>query len=629
MSRLARGSVRGRALGPFAAGRQGVYWPPLWGVLALVICSTGSTARAGGSEFPADGTRGLGRGGSGFARADDPTVMLRNPALLADLWADQALLGAHLLLADACFQPTGGYGWGVQGASVLDVGDGPVHLQAPEGSTNLDGTSASGFLDEPYPRVCFDGPAPFLPSLALTKKLANDLGVGLGFFPPEVDTLSQWGDRDGTVATPRGRRPNPLRYFGSHTNVSYFSLLGAVGYRLSDWLRLGAGFQWSLVVFSSTAWAVPLADRSPHRDVRTEAFGRDLFIPAFVVSAHVVPLDNLDIAVGFKWADRLRANAKLDITTGAFGVGEPYSYRTPDGALSSLGSTLPTTFHNVPGEVEVPPIWVPQLSLGARYAQRLKPRVREGTWDSTRRAVGSRVEDAMESELWDIELDAIVYFNSVNDRTSFTSDPGAQVSVELREVPAAGAPVSSVAGNIGDCLGEEVNNVCRGRRQNTIVRGGREHVSVRLGGDYNLLPGVLALRSGLSYESDGQDREYMTPMNYMFSRFGLHAGLTLRIAGATDLSLAFGHFIQDAIRLQVNPATRLRPSYRTEEYNFAPGLGEPDSRGDNAQADSGFDGIAQVEAPYGGQDEPGPNFINAGTYRSSLSVVSVSLSQHF
>jgi len=43
------------------------------------------SAHAGGPEFPAGGTRSLGRGGAGFLRADDPSIMTRNPAALADL----------------------------------------------------------------------------------------------------------------------------------------------------------------------------------------------------------------------------------------------------------------------------------------------------------------------------------------------------------------------------------------------------------------------------------------------------------------------------------------------------------------------------------------------------------------
>src|SRR5256885_9362345 len=90
---------------------------PLLG-LALVPLS----ARAGGPEFPGGGTRSLGRGAAAFARADDPSVMIRNPALLADLWDDQALIGVHLLLVDACMRPTCELGFNVPTVDVRHYG---------------------------------------------------------------------------------------------------------------------------------------------------------------------------------------------------------------------------------------------------------------------------------------------------------------------------------------------------------------------------------------------------------------------------------------------------------------------------------------------------------------------------
>ena len=40
-------------------------------------------------------------------------------------------------------------------------------------------------------------------------------------------------------------------------------------------------------------------------------------------------------------------------------------------------------------------------------------------------------------------------------------------------------------------------------------------------------------------------------LNYMLSRIGIHAGLTLRVAGKTDISIGYAHFIQENVRLQV------------------------------------------------------------------------------
>ena len=119
-------------------------------------------------------------------------------------------------------------------------------------------------------------------------KLNRDLGVGIGFFPPDNGSLGQWGNRDGTIETDQGLRPNPIRYFRSHLNVTYFSVLGGVGYRLADWIRIGAGMQWNMVAFSAKSWTLPVASKNPRRDVRTNSFGRDLFIPGLIGSVVIL-----------------------------------------------------------------------------------------------------------------------------------------------------------------------------------------------------------------------------------------------------------------------------------------------------------------------------------------------------
>ncbi|MFI5307171.1 MAG: hypothetical protein ACHQ53_07465, partial [Polyangiales bacterium] len=207
---------------------------PLATVLAaLALAGWPRSASAGGPEFPAGGTRSLGRGAAGFARADDPSLMTRNPALLSELWDDQALIGAHFVLPKACFTPTGAQGWSVRSPDVSNFGNGPVFLQAQPGDKDLNGKPLKGYQDDPYPTVCYKGGAIFLPQVALTMKLSPDLGVGLGFFPPDASAINQWGNRDGTVDTPDGKRPNPLRYYRSHLNFSFFSILSAVGYRVA------------------------------------------------------------------------------------------------------------------------------------------------------------------------------------------------------------------------------------------------------------------------------------------------------------------------------------------------------------------------------------------------------------
>lgn len=575
----------------------------------FVLAVSPQLAAAGGTEFPGGGTRDIGRGATGFTRADDPTLMLRNPALLADLWDDQVMAGLNVLLVDSCFHASGGYGIGVMAPDVTLLGGQPVYLQAQPGSKDLKGNPIHGYLDEPYPNVCYQGPTPVFPSIAITKKLASNVGVGLGFFPPDSAALAQWGNRDGTVNTPNGVRPSPTRYFDSHLNVSYFSALGAIGYRPSDWLRIGAGFQWNVVAFSATSWARPTPDLAPHSDVRTEVFGRDLFIPGLIASAQLVPTDNLDIALGFKWSDRVDSKAKLDLTTGALGTGKQFTYIDPKGVMTTVPSSIPTTSYNQPGNVSAPPIWVPQLSMGVRYAQRLTPRVTTKNWQEAHAAAGADVQDHMATERWDIEANAIVYFNSFQNHIMLSEDAKNAAKVVLVDATAAGT--TRLPSQVGTCTQRDANGQCVGQWQTPIELHGQNQVSLRLGGDYNILPGVFSVRAGVSYETDGADVGYLNVERYMLGRTGLHAGFTFRVAKKTDFSVGFAHFIQSDIRLDPKSGTDFSPKYQTPVFNVLPGK---------------HDGVAALQLPVSNADGP---IVNAGSFFYHLQVVSVTLSQHF
>jgi hypothetical protein len=597
-------------------------------------------AAAGGTEFPADGTRNLGRGGAGMARADDPYVMVRNPARLADLWDDQAMLGAHFLMADSCFQPIGGYRIGSTGtASAIQVGDETLVLNTPAGATDLDGEPLNAFQSEPYPEVCFEGPMPFLPHVALTMKPAHNIGVGLGFFPPDNAALNQWGNRDGTVDTENGLRPNPLRYYRSHLNTSYFSMLAAIGYRPAQFIRIGFGFQWQLAVYQARTWTTSVTGLNPINDVRTDVFGRDLFIPGFVHSVHIKPIDALDIALSFKWSDLVKSKAKLDLTSGAFGTGERFQYLGMDSDTPTGGTTaIPTTSHNQPGDVRSGPVWVPQLSFGVRYAQRLKPLIHHREWAKAK-AASSTTEDSMQNERWDIELDFVYYLTSMYDYTEFTND---SATISLQTIDQSGTP-SNITTAVGDCIEPLVikpGELCRKRQVRTQING-KNQFTARIGGDYNVLPGRFTVRAGASYEEDGQDVEWLNVQQYMYGRMGLHTGFTVRIAEKTDFTFGFAHFVQKEIRLQVGGA-RLADFIQlyqqaeaprgvgAETYHLETGSGfAVDPKGPEAMKKGPFDGIAGVEVPNAGQMEPGPYFINAGSYYYNLSVLSFEVTQRF
>jgi hypothetical protein len=585
----------------------------------LAISVVPCPAAAGGAEFPGGGARGIGRGSANFARADDPTVMVRNPALLADLWTDMALAGANVLLADSCFQATGTYGnpfgYRLQDDDVVNFGDGPVFINPPPGATDPMGEPLPRVQDELLPEVCYSGPVPILPHVALSMKLSPRVGIGLGFFPPDLAALNQFGNRDGTVDTTAGLRSSPTRWFRAHQNTSYFSALGALGYRLADWLTIGAGFQWQLVVYSTTTFSRVNTSLSSRDDVRSQVFGRDLFIPGLIASAQITPIDNLDIAIGFKWSDRVESIAKVDATTGVFGTGEVYRWRDMAGVDRTSGSFAPTTTQNIRGAVSAPPIWAPQLSFGLRFADRLAPRVKAKDWDSAHAAAGKDVEDSMLTERWDIEADAIMYFNSVSNSRKFTN-PGRLVNLTGIGANGMAVPTTTLVGACVKYLDNNTMGQCLQAESPAILHG-KNHLSLRVGGDYNVLPGLFTFRAGASYETDGADPRYNDITNYMLGRTGIHVGATLRIAKKTDISVGFVHFIQKEVRLTPNLGGAPVPNAWTMDpgkYHLVTGKN---------------DGTAGFPITDSGTPAEGPLYANAGEYFYHLDVVSVDFAQHF
>jgi hypothetical protein len=372
------------------------------------------------------------------------------------------------------------------------------------------------------------------------------------------------------------------------------------------------GFQWALVAYQAVTFSRPNQTLSTRDDIRSEVFGRDLFIPGVIASAQVTPFDNLDIAIGFKWSDRVESVAKIDITSGPFGTGEPFEYVDASGMTQRTGSFVPTTVDNRRGNVSAPPIWVPQLSLGVRFADRLVPKVASDAWESAHLG-GKPVQDSMSTERWDIEADIIYYMNSVTDVRRFST---ALATINLVSVSPSGTEGTTVS-QAGACVRRDPGGNCLEFQIPSFLHG-KDHLSMRLGGDYNIIPGVLAVRAGVSHETDGVDPGYLDVTNYMLGRTGLHVGATLRVAGKTDLSIGYVHFIQKNVELtpHLAPGSPLPPAWTADpdKYNLVTGKG---------------DGQANFPIADSTDQAEGPLYSNAGKFFYHLDVIAIGLAQHF
>jgi len=614
---------------------------------------------AGGTEHAGEGTRGLGRGGANMTRPDDPYVMARNPAVLADMWGSMLYINTTIAVPDQCTQLSGFWGFGIESRkdSVISMGDGtaPLYAGAEEGMVggpsqgeqfNLS-PSATPYYGEPYPEICYSGGALLTPAVALSTRLSDRLGVGLGFLPPERAQGVSRGNSDGTLDTPYGRRPNPLRYPNSYQNVTYFSLLGAIGYKVLPWLRLGGGFRWTMINADSRAWSNGGSAADPELTVSADFYGQDLFIPGFTASVHVVPIDSLDIAVGYRWDDRVRIeNAKVDINSSPFSFvtneGDVFRYQTADGEIGYIGGPNSFTAYNEAVSLEGIPPAVPQLSFGIRYADRIRPRPEEY---SGLLFAKDPVRDPMADEYWDIEFNMIYYFTSEYDHQAVRTDKQLEYKTRSTEViprPDGSIESAEFPANFltGTCLEEDDQGECITYELNPFDFGGKDQFSLRLGGDVNVIPDKLAFRLGVSYETRGQNPDYLrASWTLPFERLGLHTGVTWRIDGRTDFSIGYAHFFQETIELAMNlenggdiPDT-FKYLY-DENGNIVRELTEEELRNKyNIIPESEADGVTRSYI-YSGvlRSTTGQEWkyaAGAGAYKFNLDVVSISLMRHF
>lgn len=471
------------------------------GMLAAPLARP-SVARAGGFEFSGTGTTGLGRGGAVAARADDGMALLYNPAMLADLpGAGDIMLNAGLAVWDACVTRTGGYGE-----------DAAAFTPTPTIFADAAGND-SGWITDRFPTVCNSADPQIIPNLVGTIRLLPEVRLAIGLIAPNGVGQGRFGSPTSTVTTADGSlAPSPTRYLMAERNLLQFFPSVGIGVRLADWIRVGLTLQWGVAIVDFTNYTntgLSTIAEDPSNDIRTRLNVVDPFIPAGILSVHIVPHRNVDVMFSGRISDSVGgvapAEGSLTLTTGAYGAPGMAGGLTPTVSTINgvtLSSGQPFNF-----------------TLGLRYADRTRPRSYE---HGPLGDLLPQVDDPLFGETFDIELD--VSYMHLSQVTDFVvrNPMGAAVDVGGTRVP---VPTTL-----------------------PIVHGWSDALAFRLGGDYNVAPGVFAVRAGVSYEQ---------PLNYDFVRYaqndfmqgfqvGLHAGATLRI-DHFDISLAYAHVFGETI----------------------------------------------------------------------------------
>lgn len=515
-------------------------------------------AHAGGFEFAGPGTRALGRGGAFMARADDPMALGYNPAALAFLPGYQLSLGSHLTFYDACVDRTGTYGYGGSAG------------EFPESQFG----DPESYEDVAFPRVCREGfPGPS-PQLVFSGHPLPWLGFAVGILAPAGIGNGHWGNEDGTIDVDGRTLPTPTRYGIVDQDLLLVHPSVGIGISPVEWFSFGVTFQWGIAVVDFVNHTSSgMGTENPGHDVRTELNVTDPFVPAVILSAHFVPIDQMDIVIRARLSDGIDDTGTLRLTTGIFGTGTADSY-------------VPTTTTINGTRLQAGQPW--ELGLGIRYADRRSDRYRDP--EQAARVTG-RVEDRMQNEVWDIELDLVYTLNSQVTDFIVTQPDGAEAQV--------------CEGGGGACFPVALPQTL------ALPHGWNDQFSARLGADWNVVPGVLALRAGAHFETSGMNSRFQVQDVLPGMRLGLHLGATLRIE-RFDVSIAYAHIFQFSETLE-------NPGYRMVAAQGVDG---------QCMDDPVYDPNRPVAA-RGCYPQGHGSIVNGGTYHAEFNVISLQLRYHF
>ncbi|WP_437966441.1 hypothetical protein WMF04_43720 [Sorangium sp. So ce260] len=460
------------------------------GAAFAAMVAAGAARASSGLDSPDIGVLQLGRGGAWVARADDPLAAYFNPAGLA-AQRSSAHGGVHFIQLAQCFTRLGPDGQPVP----------------PSYTTAIPGPGSEG---GPDPEVCAEGGLFPNPQIAATLRVSDALAVGVAVLGPHGVGERTWPESLAYTHPSFGEmtQPSPQRYLLTSLDALMVMPTLSVGFTPAEGISLGAGFIWGMAVvdfvnFAEATSAAGGDDFNAHGDLRTRAKADDLFIPGFVLGARWAAAAHLDLGAWFKWQDAVRAKTDLTIES---------RYWTPAGVKDEDPCEGEPPGCNVTEERNAGDLRmrIPmEAKLGLRYH---RPRAGAARPAQTS-AAEPRVRDPMVDDLFDVELDFTWANNSAVDA----------IEVRLREgIPVRGTVVGTVPPNAD------------------VPHRWRDVLGVRLGGDFVVLPNLLALRAGGFFEQKGQDDADLNLDFHLGYRVGVGAGVTARV-GPVDISAAFQH----------------------------------------------------------------------------------------
>ncbi len=442
----------------------------------FVVSSLASVALGSGFELPENGSIAMGRAGAFVARASDPSALMNNVAGIVGLPGVQVTLSSNFFVLGHCFQRAGSYQGFDAGASVDRTGTVFQNSPYDNGMTR-------------YPQVC-NRPGLFpAPQILVTWRPNRYMAFGVGVYGPNAVGRMTYDDRVNE-GNPMTIAPSPIRYMLLRSDLLLLHPTLAAAFAPVHWFRVGIAIQPSIAHFSFTTMANAISGgaQSPDQDVQTTLNATGFFM-AGSLGLQIVPLSFLSFG----------AHVHLNMQPSAAGEGtaiyapyasNPMAMRTSTFTVDQMRASLPQQFR-----------------VGVRFNL---PRALHVTQNE---ASPNQPYDPMRDDWFDVELDAIYETSSAFQALNL---------VNSGRIDVGGGPVVAPPSPLA--VPHNWNNVW----------------GLRLGGDVNVIPSRLALRTGVVYESGASSYQYAHIDFPAYDLVGIHAGASIRV-GFLTISLAYAH----------------------------------------------------------------------------------------
>ena len=488
------------------------------GIAALALLSAAPASASSVLEYPDLGAVQLGRGGAWLAYANDASATFFNPAALARL-GDSVSLSVNMNMHNACF----------------------TRRKATSDKSDENDNPKPGAA---YPQICADATPLPIPALGASFRLAPGLVLGVAVVAPNGNPKESWPEFVSKATM------GPSRYLlTSQNNVIAFPTIG-LGWQVTPDIAIGGAFTWGIGRFemATTAMALNADNREPGNDVRATVTASSWFVPGGNVSVLATPTPWLDVAAWLRASAPI--NAKGDVASDA-------NYYTPQVASGNLSGVVKgdSSLANCGDASRTDTPCGGGNNVTVKLALPVEARIAFRIHDARKLSALTNF-DPLRDEPYDLELDLTYAQNSVID-TIQVRFPG----------DSSGRGLVTPPGLAGGSIPPNAD----------LAKHFKDVYGVRIGGDYVVIPSVLAVRGGLFAESNAQSPQYQNIDFMGKSRFGMAAGLTYRAPvgeKGLDLSVAYMHlFVKDAVNDDPNSpgvsalaGTPCNPATSTPQY---------------------------------------------------------------